>query len=174
MKKYLFFPLIPVVMVILLIIVAGCRPEPSEGALDQPEEVVDIPEALEPAITPLPVLLPDLVPSTGPNTEDFCITDPNNEQLLVFIKNQGSAPAGGSHVKVDFGQFGECIYYVIPIHPNKYTAVLCDIPPGCFDPHCHFTITVDVYDEVKESNEENNTQEGVCYGEPVLTHKIPR
>jgi subtilase family serine protease len=38
------------------------------------------------------------------------------------------------------------------------------IPPGCFDSDCEFRITVDVNNDVAESNEANNTADGVCIG----------
>jgi subtilase family serine protease len=38
------------------------------------------------------------------------------------------------------------------------------IPPGCFDPNCEFRITVDLNNEVNESDEGNNIAKGTCLG----------
>jgi len=44
------------------------------------------------------------------------------------------------------------------------TTVLFSIPSGCFNPDCGFEITVDVLNDVDESNELNNSQTGNCIG----------
>ena len=36
------------------------------------------------------------------------------------------------------------------------------IPNGCFNPDCEFRLRVDINDDVKESNEGNNTSTGSC------------
>jgi hypothetical protein len=51
-----------------------------------------------------------------------------------------------------------------PLAPNAATDLLVDIPHGCFDPDCAFRITVDINGEVLESNNSNNTADGVCLG----------
>jgi subtilase family serine protease len=104
---------------------------------------------------------PDLVPVNPEGMENFCDRD-GLGNLKVHVKNQGDAPAGSSHVQVSYGQHGEPVEPVPPLEAGETVTVLFPMYSGCFDPVCEFEITVDVYDEVDESNELNNTQTGQC------------
>ncbi len=113
---------------------------------------------------------PDLVPVNPQGWAGFCDVDysataagPHGD-LRVHIKNQGDAPAGSSHVEVEFGQLGKFVEPVPALAVGETATVLFPIPIGCFNPDCGFKITVDVYDEVNESNELNNSQLGNCIG----------
>ena len=105
--------------------------------------------------------LPDLVPVPDASGS-FCRG--KDGKLLVTVKNQGAGPAGPSTTQVDFGQHGTFSQATPALTPNMSTDLLFDIPAGCFDPDCGFTITVDSKNEVTESNEANNTASGFCLG----------
>ena len=106
---------------------------------------------------------PDLIPANPQNWAGFCDTD-GSGNLRVHIKNQGDAPAGNSNVRVSFGQYGESVKLVPALGVGETTTVLFPIPSGCYDPDCSFEITVDVYNEVDESKENNNSQTENCIG----------
>jgi CARDB len=105
--------------------------------------------------------LPDLVPVPDASGS-FCRR--RDGKLVVTVKNQGAGPAGPSTTQVDFFAHGQVSQPTPPLAPNASTELLFDIPPGCFDPDCNFRITVDVNGEVAESNEGNNTADGICLG----------
>jgi subtilase family serine protease len=112
-----------------------------------------------------PTLQPDLVPVNPDNWAGFCDID-DSGNLVVNIKNQGLAPAESSHVKVDFGQYGESVKVVSSLGVGDTTSIIIPFPVtgNCFDPDCGFEITVDANDEIDESNELNNSQIGNCIG----------
>jgi len=138
MKKYLYFTFLIVGLLISIMFITSCTPEN----------------------------LPDLVP-VNPNPSigglGFCDVD-NSGNLVVHIKNQGTASAGSSHVKVSFGNYGESTKAVPALAIGETSTVSFSFPLGCYDPDCSFDITVDVSGEVNESNETNNTQSGWCIG----------
>ena len=111
----------------------------------------------------VPTLKPDLVPANPEGWAGYCDID-DSGNLVVHIKNEGLAPSGASHVKVDFGQYGEFVEAVPVLTVGETVTVLFPIPSGCFDSDCGFEITVDVNEEVEESNEMNNSQIGNCIG----------
>ncbi len=105
--------------------------------------------------------LPDLIPVPDENgffckLEDGC--------LIVTVRNQGSAAAGPSTTRVDFGIFGVTELPTPPLAPGASVDLCFPIPKGCFNPDCDFKIKVDAYDVVVESNEGNNFAEGICIG----------
>jgi len=104
---------------------------------------------------------PDLVPVNPEGLENFCDRD-GMGKLKVHVKNQGNAPAGSFHVQVSYGQDDPPVELVPSLEAGETVTVLFQLYSGCFDPVCEFEITVDVYDEVDESNELNNTQNGEC------------
>ena len=104
---------------------------------------------------------PDLIPVNPEGWDNFCDRYRDGE-LKVHIKNQGDAPAGSSYVQVSYGQYGELVEPVPALAAGETVTILFPMYSGCFDPVCEFEITVDVYDEVDESNELNNTQTGKC------------
>lgn len=107
--------------------------------------------------------LADLIPVPD-ETGSFCIRE--DDTLLVTVKNQGTAPAGPSTTQVDFFQYGQISLPTPPLAPGQLTSppLAFPIPPGSFDPNCEFRITVDVNNQVAESNEANNIADGVCIG----------
>jgi hypothetical protein len=104
---------------------------------------------------------PDLIPVPDP-TLGFCRRQ--DLKLTVTVKNQGSAHAGSSVTRVDFGAMGIATQPTPDLDPGESTDLTFDIPPGCFDPDCEFRITVDSSGQVNESNEANNTASGICRG----------
>jgi len=65
---------------------------------------------------------------------------------------------------VDFLAFGKVSMPTPPLAPGASVDLLFAIPPGCFDPNCEFQITVDVNNEVNESEEGNNVVKSACLG----------
>ena len=114
-------------------------------------------------VTPrrLEVGLPDLVPV--PDAQgSFCKRKDGN--LIVTVANQGSAGAGPSTTRVDFGAHGVIDLPTPALAAGASVDLICPIPPGCFDPDCEFRIVVDVNNVVVESDEGNNFASGVCLG----------
>jgi hypothetical protein len=107
--------------------------------------------------------LPDLIPVPD-ETGSFC--NQEDGALLVTVKNQGTAPAGPSTTQVDFFKYGQISLPTPPLGAGQVTSppLAFPIPPGCFDKDCEFRITVDLNNDVAESNEANNTADGVCTG----------
>lgn len=109
---------------------------------------------------------PDLVPVPDPEIHPpFCRRNEAGD-LLVVVENQGTAAAGSSTTRVEFGtnqveerdtpslDAGDSVTHTISLPTN----------PSCFRPDCPFTITVDANDDVSESNEMNNVRDGICIG----------
>ncbi len=110
--------------------------------------------------------LPDLIPlnpqpSSGPN--GFCRRDAQN-RLTVTVKNQGAAPAQASQTTVKFSVGAPVVLSTPALAAGASADVLAPIPNGCFSPDCGFRITVDSAGQVGESNEANNTADGLCLG----------
>jgi hypothetical protein len=103
---------------------------------------------------------PDLVPVPDASGT-FCRL--RDGQLVVTVKNQGTADAGPSVTRVDFSS-GSVSQPTPPIPAGGSVDLLFPIPAGCFQPDCFFRITVDSTNIVDESNEGNNTASGFCLG----------
>ena len=113
-----------------------------------------------PGCTPL-VPKPDLIADNNPSDwASFC--DFDDENLIVYIKNQGTADAGPSTVEVDFGQHGKVSQPVPNLTVGATTTILIPMSHVCYDPDCEFVITVDSSNDIDESNELNNIQTGSC------------
>jgi hypothetical protein len=106
--------------------------------------------------------LPDLIPLPDPKT-GFCKRDAKGN-LIVTVKNQGSADAGASTTTVVFAPGGTFSKPTPPIPAGGSVNVSFPIPGHCFDPDCSFRIIVDSSNQVTESNETNNTASGTCLG----------
>lgn len=122
--------------------------------------------ALSACPAPEPEGMPDLVPVKAPGNPTFCEIEGGN--LKVFVKNQGTADASGSEVEVVF-HMGDGVQQPVrgatgPISQGATDTVLIPIPAGCYNPDCDFTITVDIVNEINESNEGNNVAQGSCIG----------
>ena len=93
---------------------------------------------------------------------DFCRI--RDGKLVVIPKNQGRVAAGRSNTQVDFFQFGKFTVKTPNLAPGASTELLFNIPRGCYDPDCHFKITVDSTSVILESDEGNNTASSFCLG----------
>lgn len=110
---------------------------------------------------------PDLVPVPDPRQAfPFCRRN-QADDLVVVVANRGTAAAGSSTTRVEFGN-DEVVERDTPaLDVGESTRLTFPIPetfPSCFAPNCPFTITVDAGDDVTESNERNNVEAGVCIG----------
>ena len=103
---------------------------------------------------------PDLIPLPDASGQ-FCRLEGRN--LIVTVKNQGTAGAGASTTRVDFPS-GASTQPTSPLGIGATVDVAFPIPANCFQPDCSFRITVDSTSVVDESNEGNNTASGTCIG----------
>lgn len=116
-------------------------------------------------------LKPDLVvvrqTELGEDPIAYCKLD--NNRLIVTAKNEGRGDAPATVTRV--------VFTSIPtgnVIRNLNTPALASgtlyahkpliFPEGCFQPDCHFDITVDSTSVVDESNEGNNSGKGYCLG----------
>lgn len=106
--------------------------------------------------------LPDLIPFPDPET-GFCRRNDRGD-LIVTVKNQGSADAGASTTTVQFSAGGVFSQPTPPIAAGASVDLFFPIPGGCFNPDCSFRITVDSAHQVTESDETNNVASGTCLG----------
>ena len=134
MKRIFYLTLIIVITLAGMIIIPGCTP-----------------------LVPKPDPIADNNPS---DWASFC--DSDDENLIVYIKNQGTADAGPSTVEVDFGQHGKVSQPVPNLTVGATTTILIPMSHVCYDPDCEFVITVDSSNDIDESNELNNIQTGSC------------
>ena len=105
--------------------------------------------------------LPDLLPV--PDEQGFfCKLE--DGQLIVTVQNQGMSGAGPSTTEVDFFSYGKVVQPTPALGAGASVNLAFPIPRGCFDPDCEFRITVDVNDDVIESDEGNNFASGTCIG----------
>lgn len=120
---------------------------------------------------------PDVVPiplpgKTGP--EGFCRLD-SEGNLRILVYNQGGAAAGFFTTVVFFKSAGVVVgdHSFFATSLPAFGSVEMGAPPanfpitaaaGCFgsELECHFTIAVDFDNKVTESNEVNNSVDGVC------------
>jgi len=111
---------------------------------------------------------PDLIPFSS--MAQFCNAD-GEGNLLVYVKNVGVGVSPNVHIQVVFFLSGGATHVERPalgtgaLGPGQTSlAIPVPMPPGCYNPDCDFRITVDVLNEVVESDETNNTVDGSCLG----------
>ena len=110
--------------------------------------------------TPTPTGMADLIP----------VWECRRGQLIVKVRNIGTANAGPSDTQVDFPPAPPVLLPTPPIQSGQeHTFPAIAIPPLCFTHgalaatgECQFTIRVDANSAVPESNEVNNTAMGKC------------
>lgn len=116
------------------------------------------------------VLLPDLVAVNPTSITGWCNVD-DSGNLSIYIKNQGDAPAGSFTVKIEWGYIdvGEIegpTPQTIPVNGLGVEDTEILTIPGCtggyFGHDWSYTIYVDSGNDVEESNEDNNIQNGSC------------
>jgi hypothetical protein len=133
------------------------------GSLDEHEQLtgppgIDVEQIKERRRIARPDL-PDLIPLPG--ERGFC---EDNRVISFVVRNQGTGAAGPSTTTVDFGPYGTSSLPTPALAPGQDVPLRVPIPPGCFDPDCEFTITVDAGNVIAESDEGNNIVQGVCRG----------
>ena len=121
---------------------------------------------------------PDLVPFTplaGP-PPDYCRIDPNTQELLVGVNNQGSGASGQSTTQVVFtmpvGTTGGTLNATTSGIPPGGPAVdvRYTIPGACFQPDCNFWIEVNFGGAVTEGlpgGSVNKFASGTCFGATI-------
>lgn len=106
-----------------------------------------------------------LLRAGGQGAEGFCKRVNQGQALVVTVKNVGNARAPESTTEIEFSPGGS---FQLPTPALSPAAVFdqppIDFPVGCFNPDCHFKITVDSKGEVSESDERNNAADGTCIG----------
>lgn len=111
--------------------------------------------------------MPDLVPV--PVFVGFCNRD-SQGRLLITVKNQGTAFAGAFIVEVRFDLGGGLLVSrfvssnggLLPSESRTLSPI--EIPAGCFNSDCDFTIIVDSGHVIPESDEVNNIAVDRCIG----------
>lgn len=99
------------------------------------------------------------IPSRAGN---FCTI--RDGRLVVTVRNQGGGSAGPSTTLVDFGSHGQFTQPTSSLNAGQQVELHFELPAGCFDSDCGFSITIDVGLEVEESDEGNNFSTGNCVG----------
>jgi subtilase family serine protease len=96
-----------------------------------------------------------LVPAAG-----FCKDGPT---VVVALRNQGSTTARDSTTRVVFSPGGEFRLATPGVESGRISILPpIGVPPECFSPTCDVQVTVDVDDDVKESEEGNNSARETC------------
>ena len=103
---------------------------------------------------------PDLVPVE--QKVGYC--EVNDSGLVVTVQNQGNAESIESVTRVEFGGLGSRELVTPSLAPGQLIKLSVPIPVGCFNPDCSYKISVDIYDIVTESSEDNNQVLGNCIG----------
>ncbi|MBI3738182.1 MAG: hypothetical protein HY258_03955 [Chloroflexi bacterium] len=112
----------------------------------------------------------DLVPVKASGNPTFCEKQDNT--LLVYVQNIGTADASSAEVKVEFflgpgyskTVGGITVTGILKAGETLNSPIAVPIPSDCFNPDCNFRLTVDPSGVVKESNKTNNTVEDACIG----------
>ena len=116
----------------------------------------------------------DLVPAENPSLPGFYYDyDATTGEVLVWVLNQGSLAAPSSYVSVTFRNTAGILGTVEISTPTGAMSpgavagpfrALIPSPGACFEPNCHFTISVDSRGEVTESREDNNERDASVLG----------
>lgn len=154
-KKFIpFFPPMTMVVILLMGIFSGCQMHNG-----------------------IPITRPDLIPVCPADPINYCDIDIENLLLLVHVKNQGLADADASHVQVSLvweaGENQDQIKPLPPISAEEIQTVGFDMSSGSWDADFNFEITVDIYDEIDETNEVNNTVTGFCANKMLSKEPSP-
>jgi hypothetical protein len=113
--------------------------------------------------TPRPDLVPVKALDAG-GMGGYCNLASDNDSLRVTVRNQGKASAPVSVTTVVFTPGGPIAHKTPALAAGASTNFTVQIPKACFNPDCRFRITVDSEKTVTESNEGNNSANGICVG----------
>ncbi len=113
----------------------------------------------------------DLVPEPEPEFNSFCRRNDDGD-LVVRVRNQSNQPVlTSTTTRVVFSRQDIQSADAPPIPGGGFADLIFDIPGGCFDPDCEFTLSVDADLEIEESHgpeidnhEINNIEFGRCIG----------
>jgi hypothetical protein len=117
--------------------------------------------------------LPDVIPlQTVSGYCDIVPSASGSRLLRIVMKNQGSGFIGQALItRITFPArqtfAGQVVDRDVPagsLGPGGQYEHLIPLPAGGFDPDLVFTITVDAANAVPESDENNNSVDGVCVG----------
>lgn len=100
---------------------------------------------------------PDLVPAAS------CSRNSQGE-LIVKVKNQGTAAANASVTRVEFFPGGAFDLQFPSIAAGATSESAVSIPSECWNHDCDFQIKVDVTNQVNEADEGNNSGSATCVG----------
>ena len=130
-----------------------------------------IPTAPKPPAEPKPKTpstpRPDLVPVKALDAGGaggYCNLESGGTSLRITVRNQGKAGAPASVTTVLFTPGGPIAHKTPSLAAGASTNFTVEIPKNCFNPDCRFRITVDSEKTVAESNEGNNSVNGICVG----------
>lgn len=158
------------------------------GGLTLAAPTIDVEQIREREIEPPPppgTDGPDLVPErpfegdgTQPPNDGYCLSLTDfpfdaATQIRVRVRNQGSDGANPSVARVRFGRdgaapppaSGEPSANTMPLDPGGADTHDIAIPEACYGPPgtpCRFRITVDAASDVDETDESNNSVDGLC------------
>ncbi len=98
--------------------------------------------------------------TTGDNG-DGSWYDIDNGNLIIYVVNNGPSTAGASVVEVDFNKGDEFVYIDTPSLESGQMIQLpgVELPTVGGGQNIYFDVTLDVNNEVDESNEENNVRD---------------
>jgi hypothetical protein len=99
---------------------------------------------------------PDLTPS------DLHLED--NDTLVVTVQNVGSGDAGPSTAQASFSSVGVRPIETPAIPAGGSVELRTEVPAGCFNPDCGYSIEVDAGQQLTESDESNNRASGSVIG----------
>ena len=94
----------------------------------------------------------------------YCDLESGGAALRVTVKNQGKASAPASVTTVLFVPGVSIARKTPSLAAGASTNFTVEIPKNCFNPDCRFRITVDSEKTIAESNEGNNSANGICAG----------
>ena len=117
----------------------------------------------KPPSAPRPDLAPVKALDAG-GVGGYCSLESDGNLLRVTVKNQGKAGAPASVTTVLFIPGVSIARKTPSLAAGASTNFTVEIPKNCFNPDCRFRITVDAEKTVTESNEGNNSANGICVG----------
>lgn len=109
--------------------------------------------------------LPDLLPQRD-GSGFLCRLEPGSGDLIVEIRNQGTASSIATTTEVRFtsGPGGSASFATPALAPGASHTTTVPIPFGCYSSSCFFDIEADLGDAEAESNETNNIDSDLCLG----------
>jgi hypothetical protein len=110
---------------------------------------------------------PDLVAVSPFSSPGFCTVVGEGIRVAVRVANHGSTSSPGSITRVSFPPFASFDLPTPGIPAGGFVDLQpIETPPGCFNPDCGFTITVDANNNIDEglAGEANNTVVSDCVG----------